>query len=80
MQEGPFKYILATKGGDQFYDLASDPLELDNLIDTSHLEIDRIKRMLFEVKQKKPHVRPVKSDEPNPEDYLEELKALGYVQ
>ena len=71
---------MGTEDQDRFNDLASDPLQLDNLIDTSHLEINRLRGMLLAVRRKSPQVRPGNSGESNPEAHLEELKALGYVQ
>jgi len=76
-----FKYILHSKGQDELYDLAADPLELDNLIGTGQPEEDELAGWLARKYQWM--VEHPLSESPDgvqiESEYVEELKALGYL-
>jgi arylsulfatase A-like enzyme len=76
---GPrYKYVFNEGGTDEFYDLAEDPLELKNLIDTPIAEKARLRDWLiarddaFRADHRAPAPREI---DPH---HLEELRALGY--
>ena len=76
---GPrWKYIHRTIGADELYDLAGDPYETRNLVQSHAGEAERLKAALLE------RVRTLRSGgeptaEPVDRETLEKLKALGYV-
>ena len=82
IQDQRHKYIYHSQGTSEFFDLLTDPRELNNLIDTSSPAPDRFSDTL-----KKDHlpfyhhpfVVAKSDDEPHP-DLIRELKALGYVE
>ena len=76
-----YKYILRTEGKEEFYDLESDPLEMNDLAAEDLPEKERMARWLagkYESMLKSPLADSgeVEIDE----KYLEELRALGYLQ
>jgi arylsulfatase A-like enzyme len=78
LQHGAHKYIRVEGGGDEFYDVAADPRELHNRIDEPSVERDALRRLLDSHLEK----LPIDSDavhEPE-EQFVEELRALGYVE
>ena len=76
-----FKYILHSEGDDELYDLETDPLELENLIGTGLPEERELAEWLARKYQwmvEHPLSEPpggVKIES----EYVEELKALGYL-
>jgi arylsulfatase A-like enzyme len=80
-QADRFKYILHSVGEDELYDLAADPLELDNLIGTGQPEEDELAGWLARKYQWM--VEHPLSESPDgvqiESEYVEELKALGYL-
>ncbi len=81
-QDLRFKYILHSEGPDELYDLASDPRELENLIGEGLPEEQRLLRWLTSQYREKLSDRRYDADASNQieQQYLEELKALGYVE
>ena len=78
LQRGSQKYIRVEGGPDEFYDLASDPLELRNLIDQELPASDELRRLL-DAKLEWLRGHAVTSKEPD-HRYIKELRALGYVR
>jgi arylsulfatase A-like enzyme len=78
LQAGSRKYIRVEGGRDEFYDLASDPLELRNRIDEPIPERDELRRLLDAKLASRRGSAP--SAEPPDARYVEELRALGYVK
>jgi choline-sulfatase len=78
LQKGSQKYIRVEGGPDEFYDLASDPLELRNLIDQPFPARDELRRLLdARIEWLRGHAGT--TSEPDPR-YIQELRALGYVR
>jgi arylsulfatase A-like enzyme len=81
-QDSRYKYILSSRGPDELYDLQTDPLELHNLIDQQPPETQR----LYDWLTRKYHAlqQDARSDSSKSqqieERFLENLKALGYIQ
>ena len=77
-----FKYILHSEGDDELYDLKTDPLELENLIGTGLPEERELAEWLAR-KYEWMVERPL-SESPGgvqiEAEYVEELKALGYLK
>jgi arylsulfatase A-like enzyme len=78
IQRDSLKYVRIEGGRDEFYDLARDPLELRNLIDSPLAERDEL-RGLLDAKLAWLRANAGTAAEPR-EQYVEELRALGYVQ
>ena len=78
IQSGSLKYIEVEGGRDELYDLASDPLELNNLIDQKTEARDRL-RMLLDTRTEWQRQHAGKAEDLDGR-YVEELRALGYVQ
>ena len=76
---GPrWKYIHRTIGADELYDLASDPYETRNLLQSNADEAARLKRALLDRVRALGDGAPPTA-EPVDEDTLKKLEALGYV-
>ena len=76
-----FKYIQHSEGQDELYDLAADPLELDNLIGTGEPEEKLLARWLarkYQSMVEHPLAESPEGAQIEPE-YIEELEALGYL-
>jgi len=73
-----YKYIRHSDLEDEFYDLRSDPLELDNRIEGSSTELERLKQSLTD------HLERIGEGSVDgssvTEETREELRALGYVE
>lgn len=78
IQNLDFKYIFHSDYEDEFFDLRTDSLELNNLINSSSPEKDKIKRLLEITYKSLNSGDKVASTELN-EEYVEELEALGYI-
>lgn len=79
LQTARYKVIAFSEGEDEIYDLAQDPFELRNLIDDPPPEKDRLFAGLLRRHQAmKEEGERLGAGEINPE-YLEELRALGYL-
>jgi arylsulfatase A-like enzyme len=79
LQTDRHKYILHVPGQDEFYDLRKDPRELVNLIEQPSRERDALERLLSE------RIEIFRSGQRAPageipEEWMEELRDLGYVQ
>jgi arylsulfatase A-like enzyme len=73
-----WKYFHATEKPDELYDLRNDPFELRNVID-EHPELAR--RLRSEILSRLDDVERLDPDaiDELPAEYVEELRALGYV-
>jgi arylsulfatase A-like enzyme len=80
LQTSRYKYIEHTEGEDEFYDLQTDPFELKNLSENSK-EKEHLKKSLAEMYGKFSVQAKSIGDKPGTieKEYLEELKALGYI-
>jgi arylsulfatase A-like enzyme len=78
IQSGSYKYIRVEGGRDEFYDLATDALELHNIVDQPHPARDEL-RSLLEVKLTWLNEHAGRA-EPIADQHVEELRALGYIQ
>lgn len=79
LQSLEYKYLLFTEGEDEFYDLAADPYELENLIDSAEhrSESERFAHQIRELVESSISEREVSSVS---EEDVERLRALGYIQ
>ena len=77
LQSRDYKYIYRTAGPDEFYDLRSDPYEVENLIDSQPGEAKRLRDFLLE---KLARLRSSAPSRPVDKKAIEQLKSLGYVQ
>ena len=77
LQDGRHKLILHEPGADEFFDLGADPLEARNL----GLEQPEARRMLDELEERLRLFGTLSfgAGEAMPEEWLEELRDLGYV-
>jgi hypothetical protein len=76
-----YKYILHSVGNDELYDLESDPLELDNLIGTG-LPVEQELASWLARKYQWMVENPLAEAPEGVQieaEYIEELKALGYL-
>ena len=73
------KYIYKENAGDEFYDLRTDPTESENLIDRELPEAEQARRWLLTRYRRLHESRPAEPGEIQPE-FLDELKALGYIE
>jgi arylsulfatase len=73
-----WKYFLATEKPDELYHVASDPFELENVIDRHPEVADRLRARILSALE---HARRAGPDsaEALPPEHLEQLRALGYV-
>ncbi|MDH3402916.1 MAG: sulfatase-like hydrolase/transferase [Acidobacteriota bacterium] len=77
-QSERYKYILSTDREDEFYDLEADPRELNNLIGEEIAAKDELLRWMLR-KYEAMAANPLAPGGEIEEEYLEELKALGYL-
>jgi arylsulfatase A-like enzyme len=77
-QNKRYKYILSSEGEDEFYDLETDPREVNNLIDEEIAAKEELVRWLAR-KYEAMTADPLTADSEIEEEYIEELKALGYL-
>ena len=76
-----YKYILDTEGNEEFYDLESDPLEMNDLAAGESPEKERMARWLAGKYESMLSSPLTDRDEVEiDEKYLDELRALGYLQ
>jgi arylsulfatase A-like enzyme len=79
VQDLDWKYIVHTKGKDEFFDLRSDAYERKNLIDGSSPVKERLEDLAwktFRALLREGHEAPAQADPAA----IEELRGLGYVQ
>jgi arylsulfatase A-like enzyme len=79
-QTSGYKYIVHTDGEDEFYDLSTDPFELNNLLHPSpeRTSLKNAAKSLFEkFSRQAAAAGPV--DQKIDQEYVEELKSLGYL-
>ena len=76
-----YKFILRTEGANEFYDLAEDPLESHNLTADDSPEKERLRAWLTQ-KYDSMAANPLGRVDENhiQKKYVEELRALGYLQ
>ena len=79
LQDGRHKFILHEPGTDEFYDLAADPLERTNL-GADDPAGARLRGELEERLRLFERFAPAAGEEEVPEEWLEELRDLGYVR
>ncbi len=72
-----WKYFHATEQPDELYDLRSDLLELENVIEQHLQRADELRQRLLAWLAEAGALEHDAAD--LPADYLEELRALGYV-
>jgi arylsulfatase A-like enzyme len=77
-QTPDWKYIYNETREDEIYDLRSDPQEKTNLAGQELREAEQLRRRLLTHYRDMHENRPADAGEIEPE-FLEELKALGYV-
>ncbi len=76
-----YKYILQTDAEDEFYDLESDPLERRNLVAEDSEEKERLVAWLVRKYESMQTGLPGSADEVRiDEEFVDELKALGYLE
>ena len=73
------KYILKTGGEDEFYDLSQDPLEVNNLVNESSTEKDRMANWLASKYEEMTTSMSGEADAQVQEEFVDELRALGYL-
>lgn len=73
------KYIYNEGRDDEFYDLETDPHELENLMEENRPEAERLKRWLMQSYAEMQKNSPGEPSEIQPE-FVDELRALGYIQ
>jgi arylsulfatase A-like enzyme len=78
-QNERYKYILHSHGQDEFYDLMTDAQERDNLAGERSPESDELVRWLARKYEAMLADPLATGSEEIEEEYLEELKALGYL-
>jgi arylsulfatase A-like enzyme len=77
---GSYKYIWASDGSSELYDIAADPHEQKNLI---HIKPEQTQTMNNELEQWVRSFQPVQSDDDSVEQdktVIEQLRGLGYIQ
>lgn len=79
LQDLEFKYILFTAGEDEFYRIAEDPDEKNNLIDDPE-HADQREQMLAVLLQMVETMPKGREAQSVSEDEIERLRALGYIQ
>ena len=80
-RSGRYKYIYDEGGTDELYDLIADPLETQNLAAHAAAERENLRaELLQQLALYRRHQRPSLSDERLDLEWIEELKALGYVR
>jgi arylsulfatase A-like enzyme len=79
LNDGRHKYILHEPGTDELYDLAADPLEQTNLGEGAAVGAD-LRRELEQRLRVYAALAPGSGDGEVPEEWLEELRDLGYVR
>ena len=81
-QNERYKYILHSHGEDELYDLENDPFETINLVGTG-LEIEKKLAGWLTQKYEWMRANPLVGTPADPkidEEFIDELKALGYLQ
>lgn len=79
LQDTKYKYILHTKGKDEFFNIADDPYEMTNLIGRGSTEENRLREALIsKINNFKQQIetQPKSVDQ----ETIERLKSLGYTQ
>lgn len=79
VQDLEFKYLLFSEGDDEFYDLAGDPYETRNLIDAPEYA-DRREQMREVLTEMIETIASGRQAESVPQEDMERLRALGYIQ
>ncbi len=80
LQSGAFKYIVHSQGNDELFNLEADRFELTNLASTPSPDRDRMRALaVAHYEQLRANTLKVK-ELPLKEEFMDELKALGYVQ
>jgi choline-sulfatase len=80
LQDENHKYLLHEPGEDEFYDLTSDPLELDNRIGRGDPAEAALQAELLERLRLLEMLSRSNSDLEVPEEWMEELRDLGYAR
>jgi arylsulfatase A-like enzyme len=79
LQDTEYKYILHTKGGDEFFNIADDPYEVTNLIGRGFAEEDRLREALISrIGDFKRQIE--RQPESVDQETVERLRSLGYTQ
>lgn len=81
IRSGQKKYIGGNDGSEEFYDLATDPGETNNLANQQTGEMLRLRKMYLDIVQQasKDEMTLENSAEAAPEALKEQLRALGYM-
>ena len=79
--DGRFRYIASSDGRRELYDLANDPGELHNLIDTRRDEAERLAAHIDAWLDRVPQYEPSRpgAAPPMPPEVVEALRSLGYI-
>jgi arylsulfatase A-like enzyme len=82
VQTPRYKYLVSFPGGEEFYDLVTDPLELVDLGGRELPQMDELKRLLATRRafyaEHGPATAPDLEDAPP--EWLDQLRALGYIR
>ncbi len=73
-----WKYFHSTEKPDELYDLGSDPFELKDVIDEHPEVAERLRARILEALEREGLHGP-RTGETLPEEHLEQLRSLGYV-
>jgi len=79
LQDRSYKYIFRSAHIDEFYDLSKDPYETYNLIDIPIPERDKMRKILFALREYYREGGKFSKEEIS-QEAIERLKALGYIQ
>jgi len=80
LRQGPWKFILATDGTQELYDLSHDPDESDNLIATQPKQAKAMEAILHQQLPGLKLVGTLEDVQPMDEATHRQLRSLGYVQ